>query len=129
MKEFFERIWEILKRLILLPIIIALIAVLAYFGYFAYIDSNAHAAKLHIMDKYGFTEKELKTTEYVKYVNQDISDCGNLWFKECTDIENLAFKYVFETKDGKVIIVLETKDGDYSDDYSDEENPKEKGIA
>lgn len=118
MKEFFERIWEIIKRLLLLPIILALICVLIYFGYYAYLDSNAHSAKKYLIDKYGFTEKELRTTEYVQYVFEDISDCNNLWLKECTDVEELAYRYVFETKDGTVVIVLQDKNDDYTDDYS-----------
>lgn len=119
MKEFFERIWEIIKRLLLIPIILILIGVLIYFGYYAYIDSNAHAAKKYIEDKYGFTDRELRTTEFVEYVFEDISNCNNLWLKECTDVEELAFRYVFETKDGTAIIVLEDKNGDYSDDYTE----------
>ena len=126
MKEFFERIWEIIKKLLLIPIIIALIGALIYFGYFAYIDANAHTAKKYLEEKYAFTEKELRTTEYVKYVFEDLSDCNNLWLKECTDVEELAYRYVFETKDGTTIIVLEDRNGDFSDDYSSDSNKVEQ---
>jgi hypothetical protein len=124
MKEFFEGLWEILKRLVLIPIIIALVGVLIYFGHYAYIDSNAHAAKQYIIDKYNFKTKDVKTVEFVKYVYSDINKCDNLWFKECTDKEDLAYKYVFEVKGEDDITVLEDKNGDYTDDF--EEDTKDK---
>ncbi len=113
-----------LKRIIRTLFFLAIFAVLVVAGVIVginmYRDLKGNEAKKYLVEKYGFTEKDLFVKEFKEYVNSDVANCDTLWLKECTDDENLVSVINFKTKDDKEIEVLFYKDETFSDDYDAE---------
>ena len=62
---------------------------------FTYHDVMASAAKNYLIDKYEFSSFEVIAYKSTIFVDEDISNCNNLWFKKCTDDKTLQAKYYF----------------------------------
>ena len=105
------------KRTILLVIIVILLFAFVIFGKMAYTDVKSSAAKDYLMERYGFTKKEISASKVVEYVYEDISNCETLWFKKCTNDKNLHYIHTFKLQDGTVINVTEDVNHNFTDDY------------
>ena len=108
---------KIVKKLLKIILVLFILVLILVVGYFTYHDVMASAAKNYLIDKYEFSSFEVIAYNSTIFVDEDISNCNNLWFKKCTDDKNLQAKYYFINKNKEKIIVTEDVDGNFIDDY------------
>ena len=121
----FKNIKNLIRNIFYFILIGAGLVALVVVSIMLFNDLHGNEAKKYLVEKYGFSEKELFVEKFTEYEDEDVANCDSLWFKKCTSDKNLAAKYYFKVKKtDKKIVVTEDSNAKFTDDY-DAETTKE----